>query len=280
MKLGEIKNALVVNQLRLTKSLGQNFLHDRNQILRLVTGAELNANDQVLEIGPGLGALTEFILAKGVNVLAIEKDRRLFELLDQRWGTHPKLTLIHADALDYLQESSKDWLKWKVVSNLPFSVASALMVELAGASGCPERLVVTLQMEAARRLMALPGDGDYGVLTLLMQLHYEPKGWFKIPASCFFPIPKVDSAGVILIRRPKPLLCARETKEFERLVKRGFSQRRKTMMKLLKTDWSERSLTNIYKHLELAHEIRAEKVSLEQFVRLTEMLCSKNNAIQ
>src|SRR5204863_2411600 len=107
-----------------------------------------------------------------------------------------RLTLLQADALEFLRRESRDWTGWKLISNLPYSVASPVLVELAQATDGPERMVVTLQNEVARRLMAVPATKDYGVLTLLIQLHYEAKSLFKIPPGCFFPEPEVDSACV------------------------------------------------------------------------------------
>jgi 16S rRNA (adenine1518-N6/adenine1519-N6)-dimethyltransferase len=147
-----------------------------------------------------------------------------------------------------------------------------LIVELAQARGCPSRLVVTLQLEVARRLMAGPGDSDYGVLTLLVQMSYEPVEWFKIPAGCFFPEPDVDSACVVLRRRATALVPETERARFIKIVKRGFSQRRKMMLKLLKQDWPAEQLAVAFDQIGLSAQIRAEAVSLEQFARLTECL--------
>ncbi len=272
MKLSEMKQVLAAGDLRLTKSLGQNFLHDGNQLRRIVEAGGLTAADRVLEIGPGLGPLTELLLEQAVEVLAIETDRRLVEVLRTRFAVTPKLTLLHDDALDYLRREARDWSGWKLVANLPYSIASPLIVELAQARGGPERLVVTLQLEVARRLMAAPGGGDYGVLTLLVQMSYEPVEWFKIPAGCFFPEPEVDSACVVLQRRATALLPEAERGRFIKIVKRGFSQRRKMMLKLLKQDWSAELLAEAFEQVGLSAQIRAEAVSLEQFARLTEIL--------
>jgi 16S rRNA (adenine1518-N6/adenine1519-N6)-dimethyltransferase len=272
MKLSEMKQALVAGNLRLTKSLGQNFLHDGNQLRRVVAAAELGEGDSVLEIGPGLGPLTELLLGKAGFVLAIEKDRRLFELLQQRLGSSRNLTLLQADALDYLQQQHSDWSKWKLVANLPYSVASPILVELAQAHGCPERLVATVQMEVAQRIVAQAGGADYGVLSLLLQLRYETRPWFKIPATCFFPPPDVDSACVTLLRRAQPLLAAAETVVFDQLVKRSFSQRRKMMLKLLKEHWPAPELEEAFAQIGLGRQERAEDVTLEKFVLLAQRL--------
>ncbi len=305
---------LAAGGIRLTKSLGQNFLHDANQLRRIAAAAELNPTDKVLEIGPGLGPLTERLVERAGQVLAIEKDARLVEALRRRFqagqtsrlslafepsspkpdsgtpagplktetqgaetGKKPLLRLIHADALDFLRQQQRDWSDWKLVANLPYSVASPILVELAQTPRGPCRMVVTLQLEVAKRLLAGPGHADYGALTLLVQLDYLPQTWFKIPASCFFPEPEVDSACVTLARRAPPLLAPELRQVFSRVVKRSFSQRRKMMLKLLKEDWPAAALERAFAHLQLPSQARAETVTLEQFVRLAQHLSAPSN---
>ncbi len=280
MKLSEMRDLLARREIQLTKSLGQNFLHDGNQLRRIVEAAELKKTDKVLEIGPGLGPLTELLLERAGEVLAIEKDTRLVEFLRERFFNpqsaihNPQFELLHDDALEFLKCEQRDWNGWKLVANLPYSVASPILVELAQSRGRPERMVATLQLEVARRLMAKAGDEDYGVLTLLIQLDYEPRDWFKIPASCFFPEPDVDSACVILNRRDRPLLPGNQRSTFMKIVKRAFSQRRKMMLKLLREDWPAEKLTRAFEELKISPLERAEKLSLEQFVLLTHYLSS------
>lgn len=277
MKLSDMRRLLEAGHLRLTKSLGQNFLHDGNQLRRIIAAAELTQADKVLEIGPGLGPLTERLLGEAGEVLAIEKDARLVEFLRQRFADalrarNPVVHLIHADALEFLRDGPRDWRDWKLVANLPYSVASPILVALAQAVHRPARMVVVIQLEVAHRLTANAGTRDYGVLTLLIQLRYEPCGVFKIPASCFFPTPKVDSACVTLVRRPEPLLNLAEAATFTRIVKRSFSQRRKMMLKLLKEEWPAEALQSAYAEAGLSESTRAEAVALGQFVTLTRRL--------
>ena len=367
MKLSEMRNLLAREDIQLTKSLGQNFLHDGNQLRRIIDAAELSQSDHVLEIGPGLGPLTELLLQHAGEVLAIEKDLRLVKILSRRFGvtledpnarrreeeksdrwiesqhnraiesttkllplpggleplgkrrkesaegggpegveragaseslgrgegerkqanshsqprSHkhkseagetPALRLLHDDALDFLKRQPRDWHDWKLVANLPYSVASPILVELAQGERSPKRIVATLQLEVARRLMAHAGDHDYGLLTLLVQLDFEPRDSFKIPAGCFFPQPDVDSACVILDRRAKPLLPEELRDTFHAIAKRAFSQRRKMMFKLLKADWPEASLTHAFAAANLSPQTRAETVAVHQFVALTSLL--------
>jgi len=266
-----MKLVLAEHDLKLTKSLGQNFLHDQNQVRRIVSAAEIRPGDKILEIGPGLGPLTELLVEKAGEVLAIEKDLRLFDYLTQKFAAVSHLKLLQADALEYLK-IHRQWRGWKLAANLPYSVASPLLVELAGAEEPPERLAATLQLEVAHRIAADTGSEHYGVFGLLLRLRYESRGWFKIPAACFFPVPGVDSACIVMSRRTEPLLAAALHGTFTRIVKRGFSQRRKMMFKLLKQDWPEDALRRGFDRVGLAPRTRAEEVSLEQFARLTETL--------
>jgi 16S rRNA (adenine1518-N6/adenine1519-N6)-dimethyltransferase len=277
MNLSEMKQVLAERQIQLSRSLGQNFLHDGNQLRRIVRSADLKKCDKVLEIGPGLGPLTEHLLAEVDEVFAIEKDARLVEVLRKRFETElaqrgPRFGLVREDALAYLKRERRDWGDWKLVANLPYSVASPILVELAQAARGPQRLVATLQIEVARRLMAAPGDAEYGLLTLMVQVEYHPEAWFKIPASCFFPEPDVDSACVCLSRRGQKLLTPGEKEIFVRIVKRSFSQRRKMMLKLLKNDWPLERLERAFSQTGLSLQIRAEAVSLDSFICLTQLL--------
>ncbi len=278
MTLSEIKQALTDGGIRLTKSLGQNFMHDGNQLRRIASAAGLEPDDKVLEIGPGLGPLTEVILERTGRVLAIEMDRRLVDYLRERFSRVPGFELREGDALAIIRTERHDWSDWKLVSNLPYSVASPLLVELAIGPAAPRLITVTLQREVAERVAAAEGGETYGTLSLLIQLRYEPAGLFKIPATCFFPAPDVDSACVTLVRREVPLLDRAESAIFIKLVKRGFSQRRKMMFKLLRQDWPEAPLRAAFDALGLNVTARAETVSLARFVALTKDLVRSKNA--
>jgi 16S rRNA (adenine1518-N6/adenine1519-N6)-dimethyltransferase len=283
MKLNDMRDLLARHDIQLTKSLGQNFLHDAHQLERIVAAAELTPADKVLEIGPGLGPLTELLLQKAGHVLAIEKDARLVPILRERFSSaecemrNAEFELLQADALRFLEDEPRDWRDWKLVANLPYSVASPILVELAAGIRAPKMMVVTLQLEVARRLLARTDDDDYGVLTLLVQLDFEPRGLFKIPPGCFFPAPDVDSACVTLVRRETPLLPEDQRKTFYRVVKQAFSQRRKMMLKLLKQNWPKEKLEAAFAELGISVQERAEKLSLEQFVALTGRLGDGSN---
>lgn len=271
MNLTQMRQVLTDERIQLTKSLGQNFLHDANQLRKIAQAGALTRDDTVLEVGPGLGPLTEVLLDLAGKVVAVEMDLRLVELIEKRFAGNERLQTIHADALKYIRERP-DWHLWKVVSNLPYSVGSPIMVDLAMAEKPPQMMVMTVQLEVAKRISAPCDAPDYGILSLLIQQAFKPKSWFKIPSRCFFPAPGVDSACVILERRDPPMLTVGEKPLFMKIVKQGFSQRRKMMLKLLKQQWPEEALLAVFKQLNLSPQARAETVTLKQFAVLTRAL--------
>ena len=269
MNPSEMRSTLDEESVRLSKALGQNLLHDQNVLRRIAKAAYLQPADQALEIGPGLGSLTEHLLAAVNELTAIEKDKRLHAHLREKFTDDTKLRLIHADALKYFRNKDVDWSGWKLVSNLPYNVASPLLVDLAAMPRGPERLVVTVQWEVGQRLAAQHATREYSKLTLLVGCRYEVKEMFKISPHCFFPEPRVDSACITLDRRPEPLYPDALHKPFTTVVKRAFSQRRKMMRKNLKGGWPDEKLDAAMSTVGLDSKIRAEKVTLEQFVALT-----------
>jgi len=263
-----MRSLLLSHEIQLTKSLGQNFLHDTNQLRKIAAAAELTREDKVLEIGPGLGPLTEILIEKAGHVFAIEKDARLVPLLRERFESRNNFELLHADALEFLRNKQQDWSGWKLVSNLPYSVGSPILVEIAESAFPPSMIVATLQLEVVGRILSKPGSEAYGLLSLLLQYRYQPAGHFKIPASCFFPPPDVESACVILKLKQEETLPPGLDRVFKSVVKTSFSQRRKMMFKLLKTDWPENVLRTAFEACEIPQNARAEEVGVEKFKEL------------
>ena len=271
MKYSEIREILSSHGIQLTKSLGQNFLHDANQLEKIAAAAELTPADQVLEIGPGLGPLTELLIRSNAKVLAVELDSRLIPILSERFRGIENFELRHGDGVTLMKEGL-DWQEWKLVANLPYSVASVMLVDAALTPRCFKRIVVTLQWEVVNRIAAAAGTEDYGLLSLLIRLRYDVLDHFKIKRGAFFPPPDVDSGVITLERRSEELLPVELHPLLVTIGKLGVSQRRKMMKKLLKTQWSEAVLTDAFQRLGLTDDIRAEKVTLEQFTRLTEII--------
>lgn len=267
LNLREMRRLLDRQDIRLTKSLGQNFLHDAGLLRKIADAAELTQEDQVLEVGPGLGPLTELLLERAGKVLAMEMDQRLVAVLRERFPEHSGLELLEGDALVHLKRQPRDWSKCKLVSNLPYSVGSPILAEL----GSPERetgpmsMVVTLQEEVVQRIIAKPGTKAYGVLTLLLAPRYEATRLFGLPPEAFFPPPDIDSACLRLSRRAEPVIPTALARTYLMIVRLGFSQRRKKFGKLLKAGFPQECIVEAFEKLGLEENIRAEALPLETF---------------
>lgn len=224
----EVRGLLQRLDLKPSRTLGQNFLIDGNILGIMLDAASLAREDAVLEIGPGLGVLTGPMLGRAGRVVAVELDARLHAHLAGTLAS-PNLVLIHADALDADLPGLLAGGLNKLVSNLPYSVGSRVLVEACQAAARPECMVVTVQLEVADRLGASPGAKDYGLLSIFAQLDYDVRVVKRIARTCFLPPPQVTSAIVKLTRRPSRAVPLRDEALFRRLVKECFSHRRKQM---------------------------------------------------
>jgi 16S rRNA (adenine1518-N6/adenine1519-N6)-dimethyltransferase len=267
MKLSEIDATLREIRVSPVKTLGQNFLHDRNLARWIVEKAELSGDDYVVEIGPGLGALTEFILESGARVLAIEKDQRLVEFLRKRFADS-SLEVVHADALDFDLRSLFAERQVKLLGNLPYYISSQLLLKFTKYPSPISLWLLMLQKEMARRISAAPGTSDYGALSLVVQLQYRVEYLRTVPATVFLPQPDVDSAFVRITPRLPDEVPSHDPETFFRLVRQGFSQRRKQLRNLLREeipDWEEAAAK-----VGFDPRARAEQLSLEQWIALSE----------
>jgi 16S rRNA (adenine1518-N6/adenine1519-N6)-dimethyltransferase len=265
MKLSELRTTLQKIRVSPVKTLGQNFLHDQNLARWIVDQAEIIPDDYVVEIGPGLGALTKLALEKGANVLAIEKDTRLANFLRERLN-HPRLEVINTDALKFDPRVLFSHHRVKLLGNLPYNISSALLLKFLDYPSPISLWLCMLQKEMARRLSALPSTHDYGSLTLRVQLRYRVQYLRSIPATVFFPKPEVDSALVRILPRDPLDFPARDDELLTKLIRSGFSQRRKQVRKLLGTqviNW-ERAASI----LNFDPKARAENLSLLQWIGL------------
>jgi len=237
----EIQRHLAERGLRPLKQFGQNFLHDQNLCQWLVKQimAEIKAGQPVLEIGPGLGALTEPLLEAGYELTAIEKDRGLAEFLRQRFAVAKNFHLREGDALEVLGALTETFPV--VVGNLPYNISSPLLMTLMELPTPPERMIFTLQREVAQRLGSAPSRKDYGAVSVIVQSEYDVEIIKNIPATVFYPEPEVGSAVVRLERRGELLIKKGNRAAFHALVKKGFSQRRKKLSNLLEVEDSRRA---------------------------------------
>ena len=266
MKLSEIDATLREIRVSPVKTLGQNFLHDRNLARWIVEKAELTPEDYVVEIGPGLGALTEFILESGARVLAIEKDQRLADFLRTRFQNE-RFEVLHGDALDYDLRGLFAQRSVKLLGNLPYYIASQLLLKFTKYPSPIGLSLLMLQKEMAKRISAEPRSSDYGSLSLVVQLHYRVEYLRTVPASVFLPQPDVDSAFIRLTPRAPDELPPHDANSFFRMVRQGFSQRRKQLRNLLRAEiphWDEAAAT-----IGFDPRARAEELSLEQWIALS-----------
>lgn len=230
----EVRALLAQLDFHPSRVLGQNFLIDRNILDILLAAAELKPAETVVEVGPGLGVLTEALLSRVAAVTAIEKDHRLAPYLRQRFAKEPRLTLLHADILDCDLPALFPRPGLKLVANLPYAVAARLLVELTAIPHPPAMIVVTIQREVAARLEAAPSTKDYGLLSILLQRHYAISTVKQVSPSCFWPRPEVTSSISQLVLRPEPLGGPADESALRDLLRHAFSRRRKTMTRSLR----------------------------------------------
>lgn len=230
----EVRSLLTKLEFHPSRLLGQNFLIDRNILNILLEAADLQPEDRVVEVGPGLGVLTDALLSRVAAVTAIEKDNRLAPYLRERFAESSLLTLIHSDILDCDFPSLFPAPGMKLVANLPYAIAARLLVELTVLPNPPELIVVTIQREVAARLTAAPSGKDYGLLSILLQRHYAIDTVKHIAPSCFWPPPAVQSSISRLTLRPEPLGGPADELALRALLRHAFSRRRKTMARSLR----------------------------------------------
>jgi 16S rRNA (adenine1518-N6/adenine1519-N6)-dimethyltransferase len=265
----EIQNALSRLGSRPRRSLGQNFLHDTNLARWIVAQLGIESGDHIVEIGPGLGALTELLVREGVSITLIEKDGRMVEWLRERFSSE-RVELFHIDALDVDLRTLYGTGPVKIIGNLPYYVSTPLIAKYTSALSPASILVLTLQREVAERLVAVPRTKQFGAMTVCASRRWNIRCGKKLPPSVFHPKPRVSSAVVIFERK-----AARDTPPcdeilFETLVRCGFAERRKQLRNLLvehKDHWSA-----ICAALGAKETVRAEELSLGEWERLSQLL--------
>lgn len=256
----EVRQLLVELDLRPSKALGQNFLIDGNVLEIIAREADIRSNETVLEIGPGLGALTYKLTDRAAKVIAIEKDGRLAAFIRQRY---PEVELIHGDACKVDLPACD-----KVVANLPYSISTAILERFVEGAAPPRRLVLTVQKEVGQRLAAKPRQKDYGALTLFTQLRYHVTVVHIVSPRCFIPAPNVESAIIALDRR-EPRVKLEAGAPFHESVRHGFQQRRKMLRKLIGAhDRVDAALVAVG----AVTTARAEELSLDQWIDVANAL--------
>ncbi len=254
-------------ETRARRSLGQNFLHERAVIDRIISTAEIEAGTQVLEIGPGLGALTGPLLETGAHVVAIERDALLANRLTQ---LHPTLSVIEADALSVDLDDICSSGSWRCVANLPYNVGTRIMQHLIRYPNYFDRLVLMLQKEVIDRLSAAPGSKRYGALTLHVGAYAVVNRAFIVSPGAFHPRPKVDSAVARFDLLTTPRVGNASPAVFHKVVKAAFSTRRKTLKNNFRAAYGTEQAIKILNTADIDPGERAERLDHDAFIRLAE----------
>lgn len=271
--------------IRLTKSLGQNFLTDFNIITKIVAAGEVSASDLVVEIGPGIGAMTVELAKSAGKVIAIEIDKYLIPALSEIVNDYSNVTIVNEDIMKAdLNGLVKDWPgPLKVISNLPYYITTPIIMMLLEGDITWDSLVFMVQKEVALRMAASPSTKSYSALTIGIRYHSDPKLMFTVSNNCFIPKPDVDSAVVRLKKRNLPYMQNIDKEFFFKVVKASFSQRRKTLLNSLGSQpWlngGKARLRQVIIKLGKNENVRGEELTIEDFAELAKELCTSCTSI-
>ena len=281
--LGIPRNTIEVLQrhhFTFQKKYGQNFLIDPNVLDRVVRAADITAEDCVLEIGPGIGTMTQRLAERAGKVAAVEIDRNLIPILEETLAPYPNVTIINEDILklDLRQLAEEMWegRPMKVVANLPYYITTPIVMGLLEGEALLHSITVMVQREVADRMQAGPGTKDYGALSLAVQYYARPEIVANVPPNCFLPRPNVGSAVIRLTRYEEPPVQVADEKKLFALIRASFNPRRKTLANSLGNaaglKVSREQVTGALEELGLPATIRGEALTLEQFAALGNLL--------
>lgn len=252
--------------IKMSKKLGQNFLIKRGIVDEIVKAADLQEGEPVLEIGPGIGTLTQGLAQSGAHVTAIELDTRLLEVLDTTLAQYSNVNIVHGDVLKLDVPSIMNHEPFKVVANLPYYITTPIIMSLLESRLPIERLVVMVQKEVALRMVAKPGTKDYGALSVAVQYYTKPDIVLDVPPKSFLPAPAVTSSVIRCVLRDKPPVDVIDEKLFFRVVKAGFAQRRKTFANTMKTTGlSKDRIEELLAKANIDGQRRGETFTLQEF---------------
>jgi len=280
--LADPKNTIeILNRYHIVfqKKFGQNFLIDSHVIEKILKAAEITRDDTVLEIGPGIGTLTQYLCESAGKVIAVEIDRSLIPILENdTLKSYDNVKIINEDVLkldlNELINAENNGKPIKVAANLPYYITTPIVMELLEKRLPIESITVMVQKEVAARMQAVPGTGDYGALSLAVRYYSEPYIAANVPVNCFMPRPNVDSAVIRLRLHDKPPVEVRDEKLMFKLIRASFNQRRKTLLNGI-CNYSELSVSKenaaiAIEKAGLSANVRGEALSLAQFARLSD----------
>ena len=277
--LEETKFIVKKYHIKANKSLGQNFLIDENVIEKIIDGSNVNKDDLIIEIGPGLGTLTKFLLEKANKVICIELDKKMINVLEDRFSLYDNFELLHTDILKVdlnsiikKEKENPNIKQVKVVANLPYYITTPIIMKLLEDKLDLDSITVMVQKEVADRLIAIPGDKDTGAITYSVYYYATSKAILEVPKDSFIPEPEVTSKIIKLDIRKNPPVEVKSKKVMFRIIKSAFMQRRKTLLNSLtntKVFLNKEEGLKILKSLNLPEDIRAEKLTLQDFANIT-----------
>lgn len=262
------------------KKFGQNFLIDGHVLDKIIRAADINKEDIVLEVGPGIGTMTQYLAEGAKKVIAVEIDKKLIPILKDTLSEYDNITVLNQDILklDFEQffEEYAEGRPIKVVANLPYYITTPIIMQLFE-SGLPiENMTVMVQKEVALRMQAEPGTKEYGALSLAVQYYANPYIAANVPANCFMPRPKVGSAVICLTRHKEKPVQVKDEKFMFQIIRASFNQRRKTLQNGLVNSQelhvTKEQVVNALEQLGISPTIRGEKLTLEQFAALSDLL--------
>ena len=276
MDIKDYKTQELVNKynFKFSKSLGQNFLIDDSVLNDIVSGADVNEEDLVIEIGPGVGSLTAQLLKKAKKVVSIELDNDLIPILEAELGQYENFSLIHKDALKVdFNEVIGDEKSVKLVANLPYYVTTPIIVNLLKKNYNFKSLTIMIQKEVAERIDAEPNCKEYGSLSLLVQYYCDTKIIRKVPPACFIPRPKVDSIVIRLERLEEKRVKVKDENLMFEIIRHSFNMRRKTLWNATKfLGMNKEVLEKAYEEAGIDPKRRGETLSLEEFAALSDKI--------
>ncbi len=279
----------VINKYRFAfqKKYGQNFLIDSNVLKSIVDAAEITKDDFVLEIGPGIGTMTQYLCEAAGQVVAVEIDRMLIPILQDTLSEYDNVEIMNQDVLKVdiksLAQQKNGGKPIKVVANLPYYITTPIIMSLFESEVPIESITIMVQKEVADRMQTGPGSKDYGALSLAVQYYAEVKVMFHVSASCFMPKPNVDSAVIKLTRHTRPPVEVQNEKLMFQIIRASFNQRRKTLVNGLKNsmelNFSKDEIVEAVHGIGKAETIRGEALTLEEFAELSNQFMKYQNQI-